>query len=596
MGEPTATDSALAGLEHRLARMVTWTLVAILPILLTTIATEFLSQRWDPLLLAQGTLHALVCGVLLVSSRARLKAGITVGYLQFIVFIVLLHYGPSMNVALIFVGSAMLTEVFFGRWWTLTIVACGAAVFAVAAWIHTSGTGYSFYDPAAFDLSNPAVWFRILVNAFVVLIGIALMFGWVFNDLKQHIQRAETALAREREERAEREAAVEDKRKAEVAMAEAQRHEVVARIAASSAHDLNNVLTAILGSAEIAELDAEKPELVREEVAQIQASALRASALTRQLLSFTRQQTTRHQPIHLAETLDMTRSMVRRLLPAHIELRIDLEPGLPAVNADPAQLEQVLLNLCVNARDAMPDGGQLSVSAYRIPGEERVAIEVRDTGEGIPEEIRSKIFEPYFTTKPNGRGTGLGLATVRTIAEQHGGTIDVESEPGVGSTFRILLPAADSSVVRPEETGSIGAYWHEGRALVADDDPAILRVASRTLEGCGFTVSTAINGDRAIELARAHEFDVVIIDAVMPGLSGSRLVTAIEKLSPSSHVICSTAYDAGVFGPSFFAQRERELLPKPYRRKDLIAAVERAMGRDRDGHRPRRPVATKYAD
>jgi len=567
--------ASMTSLETRVARMVTWAIVAMTPLLGVTVYREFASGRGDPVLAAQSLTHVLTIGLLLTFRNPKFVAGATVVYAQITVFAILVHYGPNMNVAAAVIAGALLTQLFFGRSWAVIFLMSWVAIFALAVGLVTA-TGWPHFSSIVNDFSKPQVWWRILINSSVVITATVVLVGYVIGDLRRSIRVSAEALDRERRERQEREAAVEARRAAETAMANAQRHEIVARIAASAAHDLNNVLTAIMGSAEIAEVDADDPESVRQEVQQIQTSSLRASALTRQLLTFTRQQATRRQPIHLGETLDVTRAMLRRLLPADVHLSVDIEPRLPSVFADPAQIEQVLLNLGVNARDAMPRGGHLYISTFVDPESKDVILEVRDDGEGMTDDVQAKMFEPYFTTKPSGRGTGLGLATVRTIIEQHDGRVEVSSAIGRGTTFRVFLPPTEELAESAEETGNFKTLWYEGTALVADDDPAILRVAAKTLEGCGFTVVTASSGDEALEQARKRDFDLAIVDAIMPGLSGARLVTAIERLSPHARIICSTAYDAGVFGPSFFSREDRDLLPKPYRRRDLIVALQRA--------------------
>ena len=247
--------------------------------------------------------------------------------------------------------------------------------------------------------------------------------------------------------------------------------------------------------------------------------------------------------------------------------------------ADPAQLEQLVMNLVVNARDAMPDGGQLRVAAQGAlgpDGQPGARIDVADSGSGISDDIRQRMFDPFFTTKKGGHGTGLGLATVRTIAEECAGRVTVDTQVGRGTTFHVWLPASDR--VEPEgsattQPSSVSGRGRGERVLVADDDAEIRRLAARMLSGAGYRVDTAQDGHEVLEKVAAEEYDLVVLDAVMPGPSGSRLVQHLESRRPNLRMLFSTGYDPGVFGPGFFSSSRRRLLSKPYRRGDRLGAV-----------------------
>lgn len=272
-----------------------------------------------------------------------------------------------------------------------------------------------------------------------------------------------------------------------------------------------------------------------------------------------------------------------RLLPSNIALETAVRDDDVVVFADPSQLEQLIMNLVVNARDAMPDGGRVSLlvePARGSGGESGVCLSVEDTGTGIAADVREKMFDPFFTTKGRGRGTGLGLATVKTIVEQLQGVIAVSSEVGRGTTFRIWLPASQhadpgAALERAPEVAGHGRAIE--RVLLADDDPAIREISTRILVGAGYRVETAQDGQELLEKLEGGAYDLVILDAVMPGPSGSKLARHLESHFAGLRILFSTGYDPGVLGVGFFADGSRRLLCKPYRRADLLAAVRGAL-------------------
>jgi len=307
----------------------------------------------------------------------------------------------------------------------------------------------------------------------------------------------------------------------------------------------------------------------------------------RQLLSFSRQQHTQPRNVTLDELLNGLVPLLHRLLPSNIELTVSVTPELPAVFADPAQLEQVVMNLVVNARDASPDGGQVRVTAESATdpdGRSGVQIDVTDTGEGIPDEVRQRIFEPFFTTKEGGRGTGVGLATVRAITEAYSGTVSVASEVGRGTTFTIWLPASSSAeeAAAVNQPAATSPAVDDAHVLVADDDGAVRHLAAKILESAGYRVDTAQDGHEVISKVTDQTYDLVVLDAVMPGPTGSKLVARLEQLRPDLLLLFSTGYDPGVFGPGFFAGGKRRLLAKPYRRTDLLEAVRNVLEQRRE--------------
>ena len=374
---------------------------------------------------------------------------------------------------------------------------------------------------------------------------------------------------------------------------QSQKMEAVGQLAGGIAHDFNNLLTAILGSTQLL-LQATPPgDVRREDVEEIRNAGLRAAELTRQLLAFSRRQVLAPKVLELNAVVANMDRMLRRLIGEDIELATALHAEAGAVNADPGQLEQVLLNLVVNARDAMPQGGRVLIETtrlqlrdelverrHRLPPGDYVCLAVTDSGAGMDEATQAHLFEPFFTTKEVGKGTGLGLATVYGIVKQSGGYIWVYSEPGRGTTVKVYLPrvpgAAELPLPAPEPPPLRGG--HETVLLVEDAAP-VRTLARRSLEACGYNVLDAADGPSAIALATRHagEIAVLVTDVVMPGMSGRELAERLAPARPAMKVLYTSGYtddamvrqgvlNAGVaflqkpFVPDSLARKVREVL------------------------------------
>ena len=349
-----------------------------------------------------------------------------------------------------------------------------------------------------------------------------------------------------------------ERRELEHQLRQSQKMEAVGRLAGGVAHDFNNILTSIQGHAALAldALDADHP--LAAEIREISVSAQRAASLTRQLLAFSRRQVFNPRKVRLGEVVRGMETMLRRLIGETIRLEVDVEEGVrDTVLADPSQMEQVILNLAVNARDAMPDGGELriTVGADEWPGGTpkvqdadggAVRLDVSDIGVGMAPETVDRIFEPFFTTKEAGRGTGLGLSTVYGIVEQTGGVIDVQSEPGQGTRVTLHFPT-----VEPSRSGEAEGATRERSAsagpatiLLVEDEDAVRELARRVLEKDGHRVLAAATGTEALELLAGlrDELDLLLTDMVMPGLDGRRLATRVRDLHPDCAVIIMSGY------------------------------------------------------
>jgi signal transduction histidine kinase/CheY-like chemotaxis protein len=400
-------------------------------------------------------------------------------------------------------------------------------------------------------------------------------------------------LIREMEERRTTEAAL---RKKEDELRHSQKMEAVGRLAGGVAHDFNNLLTAIIGYAElIANRSAQGDPLVRQNAMLIGRAGEQAATLTRQLLAFSRKQLLQPKVLDLNSLVFEMEKLLRRVIGEHFDVRTKPEAVDGRVKADPSQLEQVILNLGVNARDAMPNGGTLTIStsnkhldatlAAQIsrslrPGD-YVVLSVSDTGVGMDDEIKSRIFEPFFTTKGPGKGTGLGLATVYGIVRQSGGGISVESEPGRGTTFRIYLPYESSPIdhVKPPATRTSVSVNSE-TMLVVEDDDAVRQLVCDVLEANGYTVLCAADGPEAIRLANKNEgnIDLLVSDVIMPHMNGPELAATLSATRPEMRVLYVSGYSANDIGDHGVLKENVQILQKPFSPHTLLQRIREVLG------------------
>ncbi len=393
-----------------------------------------------------------------------------------------------------------------------------------------------------------------------------------------------TAYVRDLTERKQTEARLQQ---TEDQFRQSQKMEAVGQLAGGVAHDFNNLLTVISGHTDLLLGDDSVPDRVRDSLEQMRDAARRAATLTRQLLAFSRKQVLVPAVLDLrAIVTDMGR-MLRRLIGDHIELLVSVAPELWPVRADQGQIEQALLNLAVNARDAMPRGGTLTITAANReagtrPGGEgpagrSVVLSVRDSGAGIDPSVRDRIFEPFFTTKPRGQGTGLGLAMVYGIVKQSGGSISVDSTPGAGSTFTLYLPTGDRpSAVIPAPPRAPSARTGPYTVLLVEDDDMVRAVTRGMLSVKGCRVLEARNGRDALRVWQesAATVQVLVTDVVMPGLNGRELAEHLQRQQPDLKVLFVSGQTDGLFLDQNHLPRGTAFLAKPFAPDVLNAAVE----------------------
>jgi PAS domain S-box-containing protein len=382
-------------------------------------------------------------------------------------------------------------------------------------------------------------------------------------------------------------------RRLEEQLRQVQKTEAIGRLAGGVAHDFNNLLTAITGNVSLLRADSQgRPEL-DESLGMIEKAAWRAAELVRQLLTFSRQTTLRPQPLHLAAAIEEMLGFLGRTIDPRIVVEVEAPRDLWPVEADPSQINQLLMNLCLNARDAMPQGGCLRLEAANIVIDERAAqrslearpgafvrLAVVDNGHGIPAALLPRIFDPFFTTKEIGRGTGLGLATVLGIVRQHRGWIECTSAVGQGTRFDVYLPRGlEQPPTMPTATAPEAAAPGGEMILLADDDPALRQLGRTILERHGYCVLVADDGQQAVEIYRERwrQIDLVILDLTMPRLSGREALERLRQINPAARVLLASGYAAGL-EPSTLPVYG--LLDKPYRAPDLARLVRDALDRD----------------
>ena len=414
--------------------------------------------------------------------------------------------------------------------------------------------------------------------------------------MKSKLARLWPAIERELREahtRAAKKSAEQALRKSEDQLRQAQKLEAVARLAAGVAHDFNNILTAIGGHGEMLLARLEEGDPKRKNVEQIAQCANMAAGLTRQLLTFSRKQVIEPRVLQLNEVIQNLQKMLRRLIGEDLEFNVDLDPAAGHIKADPGQMEQVIMNLAVNARDAMPQGGKLVVKTTceilnngrlkGMPGFQPgpcVLLSVSDTGTGMTEEVKAHLFEPFFTTKPAGKGTGLGLATCFGIIKQSSGHIEVESELGKGTTFKLYFPQVQEAV-QPARTGGTTrqAFGGTETVLVVEDDPAVRSLVVYALRERGYMVIEAADGGEALRIARQHDgkIHLAFTDIVMPALGGKALADELAAFRPDTKVLYTSGYTEDTIGHHGVLKPGIAFLQKPYLMATLASRVREVL-------------------
>jgi two-component system, cell cycle sensor histidine kinase and response regulator CckA len=361
---------------------------------------------------------------------------------------------------------------------------------------------------------------------------------------------------------------------------QAQKMEAIGQLAAGVAHDFNNILTIIQGHTGLMQHQTPPESPQTKSLQEVAHAAARATTLIRQLLMFSRKQVMQFRHLDLNDTLRDALKMLERLVGEHVEIEFRPQSPIPAIHADSSMVEQIAMNLAVNARDAMPNGGRVSIATsletiHRAPTPmdpeprdgDYICLTFRDNGTGMDTQVLSRIFEPFFTTKPVGKGTGLGLSTVFGIVRQHEGWLEVESQPNQGTTFRIFFPVSRQAAEKREPVVDTALPNGTETILVAEDEHALREIVVQVLKIQGYTVLEAASGHDALEVwERANRpVDLLLTDMVMPGgIMGSELAKRLTSRSPRLKVIYTSGYSRGMAGKDASVLEGRNFLPKPY--------------------------------
>jgi two-component system, cell cycle sensor histidine kinase and response regulator CckA len=370
-----------------------------------------------------------------------------------------------------------------------------------------------------------------------------------------------------------------------------QKMEAVGRLSGGIAHDFNNLLTVIAGYGSLLQADLKNDPVRLDMVNEVMGAAERASDLTRQLLAFSRQQVVQLRPVNLNDSVLKLHAMLRRLIGEDVEVKLELQPGLQSIHADPGQIAQILMNLTANARDAMPSGGKISIRTESwVVEDDRFHRELgftpgcyarllfSDSGQGMDAETCAHIFEPFFTTKDIGKGTGLGLATVYSIVKRSGGQISVYSEPGYGTTFTIYLPCAEGA-----ETPAIGTEPEVAKGsetiLLVEDEPSLRKLANTILKDNGYTVLAAANPQEALALCSAHpeKISLMLTDIVMPGGNGEQLAAQMCQHRRGVRVMFMSGYSEHAILQRILSQPNAAFLQKPFTPNQLLRKVREVL-------------------
>ncbi|MGO9570817.1 MAG: PAS domain S-box protein, partial [Desulfomonilaceae bacterium] len=388
---------------------------------------------------------------------------------------------------------------------------------------------------------------------------------------------------------------VSEARSLRAQLIQAQKMEAIGNLAGGIAHDFNNLLTVILGYTELIICGKDEGDRDYEDLKKVIQAAGTAAEIVHQILAFSRRTESEPQPIDLNQQVEQLRKMLSRLIPKTIQVRINLGPDLPVLNADPSQMVQVLMNLAVNARDAMPEGGRLTIETQTTLLDDdychshieasqglHAVLMVSDTGIGMDKALMDRIFEPFYTTKKPGEGTGLGLAMVYGIVKSHGGHITCYSEPGAGTTFKIYLPVHQADAELDAPTSRESSACVTGTILLVDDEEFVRSLGERILENSGCNVITADNGREAVEIYRQNkdEISLVILDLIMPMMDGKKCLDEILRIDPAAKVLIASGFSPDRATKEILEGGAKGFVGKPYNLKQLLGAVRHALNEE----------------
>jgi signal transduction histidine kinase len=479
--------------------------------------------------------------------------------------------GYVLDCAAVHITAVLLAALLLGPRPAVIVFVVLTVALAIAAYGHLNG--FLPTDPqieAAGHAAENWATGGVLITASALMLGVGLTI--VLRAVERARRQAVDLAARLGRESEAHLAEIKRREETQRQRVAAQRRDALAMLAGGLAHDFNNLLTVVYAAFEQAEAEVRPAGRAAEALALGRTAAESTAALTRQLLAYSRGDPHGKLPTDLGPIVRQTAGLIRRLLPHNIELRVQSPSALPLVACAPTQIQQVLINLAVNARDAMPDGGHIDVTARA--DDAAVELTVSDTGTGIDPAIADRIFEPLFTTKELGKGTGLGLSVVSAVVTDHGGTISVRSQPGQGATFEVRLPLAPAEAKREDAPPPLAPATAVLRVLVVDDEQGVRMVAERALKKRGYDVTLAASADEATRaIATSGPPDVVVTDLSMPGTSGATFARATVAAHPAVRVLVVSGY-ADVELDDLLATGRAQVLTKPFTGQTLTAAVD----------------------
>ena len=575
--QPGDEDEALAWRGALALRVIR----ALLAIFVLSTFVMFLSVargegRWH--LVVATLVAAAVLAVPAFTGRPRgsLRAWIIIGPSLLTALMGYVYVGVLSGPGVCLMVTLMLAGLLLGRRAMIALTTASAVVLAGVAWGIVSGQ-LPAPNLKDVDMTAGRTWARSLGVTFMAV----SLFGGLIVAV---VTRMERSLRVARQETLRREQAERARAEAELQAIESKQLEMVGRLAAGVAHDFNNNLTAIMGSAELLKLELPDLHSARELTDSILLASQRLAELTRQLLAYSRKARMLQSPTDLHAVVEQAVTLARRSMDPNITIVTELNARHVTVAGDAALLQSAVLNLLINARDAMPNGGKLTVATASVeltragvaglPAGLCVVLEVIDTGRGIPKEQVPNIFEPFFTTKPVGKGTGLGLAAVAGTVKAHGGSIEVNSDLEAGTAFRVYLPCIDPESVALAPL-SMAVVHGEGQVLLVEDDAMVSMTAVATLQSFGYLVTHAADGKSALEQVSAHpgRFQLVLLDLRMPGLSGEATFDKLRDLEPGLPVLIWSGYGAEQDVSSMLKRGAVGFVQKPYRVAELSRVV-----------------------
>ncbi len=547
----------------------------------------------EPVVLVVDTIALSVLALLAFSSwpSQPRKAQVFCGIMYGLGCLLLLRVGAVSQIYLF--AASMFATLLLGKRAGLSSVALN--------FVSMVGLGYLSFAAPGLNTSeskiSPTSWVVQTLNFSFLNLVLTLAVAAVISAIESALARALEARDALEKESLRLKAANHALREKDEILESARKMDAVGRLAGGVAHDFNNMLNVILGHAELALADLPPESDLRDEMEQILKAGERSAALTRQLLAFARKQTVSPRSIDLNRQIRGMLTMLRRLIGEEIELSFEPSPDTGTTVIDPSQLDQILANLAVNARDAIDGVGKVTVRTARVKLDERsqhgdrqlapgeyVSLRVADTGAGMDEETRSRLFEPFFTTKKLGVGTGLGLSTVYGIVGQNQGIIRVKTEPGVGTEFEILLPgSSDEQVEIVDDEQDLAPPASGERILLVEDEPTVLKLAELMLTRAGYEVKCAITASVAIDVAKAEgPFELLITDVIMPEMSGREVYRELSRLQPGLRCLYVSGYTADVIAERGVLPQGTFFLQKPFSMDELANKVRSVLDGERD--------------